>query len=210
LIIINFFTLFLSYFLYKRVLGYKLFRIVLYLPAIIGGVAFSIVFRSCVNVGGPIYEILRDISGREVELYADSRYALWALLFYVSWKGLGGMIYQGAMARIPTEVFEAAILDGITPWKEFTRIVMPMIWPTITTLLILSFTGIFTASGPILLFTNGRYGTMTISFWLWDQIYTYNAVHSAAAVGMIYTAIGAPLCLIFRKLMLKIQENVEY
>lgn len=210
IIVINFFNLLLSYFLFKRVLGYKIFRIVLYLPSIIGSVAFSLVFKAIIGAGGPVYEIMEKMFGVAPEIFADSRYAMKGILFYVSWTGLGGLFYQGAMARIPTDVFEAAILDGITPWKEFTKIIIPMIWPTITTLLILSFTGIFSASGPILLFTKGEYGTFTISYWLWDQVYTWNAVHSAAVVGLIYTLIATPIVFIFRKVALKVQESVQY
>ncbi len=210
LFVINILTLFLSYFLFKRIYGYKIFRIVLYLPSIIGSVAFSLVFKANVSVGGPVYEAIKKIWGSTPEFYHDSRYALWMILFYVTWTGLGGLLFQGAMARIPTEVFESATLDGITPFKELVKIVIPMIWPTITTIYILSFTNIFSATGPILLFTKGQYGTFTVAYWLWDQVYSYNAVHSSAAVGLIYTLIGCPLCLIFRKLMLKVQDAVEY
>lgn len=207
---LNVLTMFLSYFLFKQIFGYKVFRIVLYLPQIIGSVAFVLVFKAIIGVGGPIYEIIDNMKGNVPEFYNDSRYALGTILFYTVWTGLGGLLYQGAMARIPTEVFEAAILDGITPMKEFTKIIIPMIWPTITTMFIMSFAGIFSASGPILLFTKGDYGTYTVAFWLWDQVYTWNAVNSSAAVGLIFTAIGCPLALIFRKLMLHVQEAVEY
>ena len=208
--VINILTMFLSYFLFKRIFGYKIFRLALYLPSIIGSVAFVLVFKAIIGVGGHVYEIIDNIWGEVPEFYNDSRYALGTIIFYSIWTGLGGLLYQGAMARIPTEVFEAGILDGITPIKEFTKIVVPLIWPTITTLFIMSFAGIFSASGPILLFTKGDYGTYTIAFWLWDQVYTYNAVNSSSAVGLIFTVIGCPLALGFRKLMLKIQESVEY
>ena len=207
---LNLLTMFLSYFLFKKILGYKVFRIVLYLPSIIGSVAFVLVFKAIIGVGGPVYEIIDNLKGEVPEFYNDSRYALGTILFYTVWTGLGGLLYQGAMARIPTDVFEAAILDGITPMKELTKIIVPMIWPTITTMLLISFTGLFTASGPILLFTQGDYGTFTISFWLWDQVYTYNAVNSASAIGLIFTLIGCPIALIFRKIMMKVQAAVEY
>jgi len=206
----NFFTLLLSYFLFKRILGYKVFRIVLYLPSIIGSVAFSIIIKANVGAGGPIFQIVEKLNGAPIEFFADSRYAIWAILIYSIWFGLGGMIYQGAMARIPNDVFEAATLDGITPLREFFSIIMPLIWPTITTLLILSLAGLFTASGPILLFTQGEYGTMTLSYWMWDQIYTYQAYNAAAALGIMLTAIGVPIILITRNLLFKLQESVEY
>ena len=208
--LLNILTMFLSYFLFKRILGYKLFRLVLYLPSIIGSVAFVLVFKAIIDVGGPVYEIIEKTWGEVPEFYNDSRYALGTIIFYQIWTGLGGLLYQGAMARIPTEVFEAGILDGINPITEFTKIVIPLIWPTITTMFIMSFAGIFSASGPILLFTKGDYGTYTISFWMWNLVYEYNAINVSSACGLIFTAIGCPIALGFRKLMLRIQESVEY
>lgn len=85
-----FLTLVLSYFLFKRVFGYKLFRIVLYLPSIIGSVAFVMVFKATIGVGGPVYQILEKLLGECPEFFADSRYALWAIILYGLWTGLGG------------------------------------------------------------------------------------------------------------------------
>ena len=97
--VLNILTMFLSYFLFKRILGYKLFRLALYLPSIVGSVAFVLVFKAIIGVGGPVYEIIDNIWGEVPEFYNDSRYALGTIIFYVIWTGLGGLLRNGSYSN---------------------------------------------------------------------------------------------------------------
>ena len=125
------------------------------------------------------------------------------------------LLYSGGMARIPIEILESAKLEGCGPARELVSIVFPLIWPTFSTQIIFTMTGIFNSSGPILLFTNGKYNTSTVSFWIFKQVYgdgnvggtgAYNLVSCA---GLCFTLIGVPLILIARKIVEKI-DTVEY
>lgn len=113
------------------------------------------------------------------------------------------LLLGGALARIPVEIFESARLDGIGTFGEITKMVIPLIWPTMSTLLILQMTGLFSASGPILLFTGGEYKTSTIAFWIFAKVkYTgASAYNEVAAAGLIFTMIGVPIILGVRKLI---------
>ena len=82
-------------------------------------------------------------------------------------------------------------------------------------MLVLQMAGIFGASGPILYFTQGKFDTTTLSYWMFTEVYgngtfggtgTYGAV---SAAGMIFTAIGLPIILFVKWLTGKI-EVVEY
>ena len=77
------------------------------------------------------------------------------IIAYTVWTGLGVnmLLYQSAMSRIPQEVIEAGMLDGVPWWRELFQIIIPMVWPTISTTLILVITSMFNSTGPILLFT---------------------------------------------------------
>lgn len=121
------------------------------------------------------------------------------------------LLFGGALARIPTEILESARIDGISMGKEVVFMIIPLVWPTLSTILILNMTGLFTASGPILLFTKGSYGTMTIAYWIFDAV-AYKGVsayNQVAAGGLIFTVIGAPIVLFVKWLIEKI-PTVEY
>lgn len=205
-------SLFLSYFIYKKIAAYKFFRVLFYVPMIISGVVMATIFKTMIGPSGPVYQFLGNFMEEVPEFYADSRYALTTLLVYEVWAsfGTGTIMIMGAMARIPTETLEAGLLDGVSPSRELFSLILPMIWPTLSTLLITGLAGIFGASGAQLLFTNGKYGTMTIGFYIFDQVNQYQAFNQASAVGLIYTIAGVPLVLGGKMLLERIQDDVQY
>lgn len=206
-------ALLLSYFLYKKIAGYKFFRVMFYIPSILSAVIMTTIFKTIIGPSGPVYQLLETLSGTEPpEFFADSRYAMSAVIMYNCWVGFGGgtIIITGAMSRIPRDVLEAGLVDGVTPLRELFSEIIPMIWPTVSTQLITGLAGIFSATGPILLLTNGEYKTMTVSFYIFDQVNEHNAYNEASAIGLIYTLIGIPIVLGGRWLCGRIQEDVEY
>ena len=211
-------TVFVCYFLYKRIYGYKIFRIIFYLPAILPIVALTGVFKSFISVAGPlgkICEMIGIILPNE-GLLATSATAIPTIVVYAVWTGIAGgmLIISGAMARIPLEVLEAAKLEGCGIFRELVQIIIPLIWPTIATSITLSFAGLIAAGGNLvmLLQPDTQYGTDTIHFWIYRQIqggagnrYSYGLV---AATGLILTAVLIPLITGVRKVMDKF--TVEY
>lgn len=203
---------FVAYFFYKKILMYRTLRVLLYLPAIISAVAMTAVFANFVKDDGPLGNLLSTFGVKEVpQLLADSRYATWTIVFYCIWTGVGTgtILPSGAMSRIPTEILEAASLDGCSTWREAVSIIFPLIWSTTSTRITLSLTGLFTSSGPILLFTKGSAGTTTISYWIFEQVYYYNSYNIVAAGGLFFTLLGVPIILLIRWLLEKIPQ-VEF
>ena len=127
------------------------------------------------------------------------------------------VVIYGCMTRVPLEVLEAAKLDGCTSFKELTSIILPLILPTICTVITITCTNVFSASGPILLFTRGACNTTTIAYWIFAKVYgdgvsggtaksNYNIVSCA---GLCFTLVGAPLIMGIRRLMEKL-PTAEY
>lgn len=212
-VLMLFFQLFIAYFLYKKITGYKAFRIAFYLPSIISGVAMATMFSNIIAPSGPVGIVLKGIGMEVPEFLADSRYATWTIMFYTIWLGWGGnmLILGGALARVPVDVLESARLDGISPFREVWQMILPLVWPTVSTLLILNITGLFGASGPILLFTKGSYKTTTIGYWIFEQVYEVGAgaYNTVAAAGLLFTMVGVPVIMFVKWLMEKIPA-VEY
>ena len=119
--------LFVCYFLYKQIWGYKFYRYVFYLPAIISGVALIGVYKAVIAPSGPLAEILVKFGIELPELLASPKTATGAVMGYVIWTCACGhmLLLCGAMNRIPIEVMEAARLDGIGPLREFFNIILP-------------------------------------------------------------------------------------
>ena len=206
-------SIIISYFFYKKIKGYKAYKIITYLPCIIGTAVMVAVFKGFIRSGGPLDEIIQTLGGNPVPKFLyDSRYAMKTMLIYNLWSGFGInlILYSGAMERIPKEVVEYALLDGVTPIQEIIHITFPLIWPTWSMCFILSVGNLFTSSGPTLLMTGGEWGTMTIAYSMYQQVYFYKQVTRAAAIGTIFTLLGVPLVLFSRWLVNKIREPEEY
>ena len=208
-------SIFLSYFFYKKIAAYKAFRFILYMPAIISPVVFVSLFQNITNPNGAIETIIKAFSPdfKMPSLLFRSETATWTMVVYVIWMGwTKNMLYLGgSLARIPIEVLESARLDGVGPWTELTKILVPLLLPTLSTLLLLDVVGILSSSGPILLFTKGAYETTTISYWMFTLVYATgeNAYAKASAAGMCLTVIMFPVVYTMRWLIGKI-DSVEY
>ncbi len=208
-------SIFLSYFFYKKIFAYKFFRFVLYMPAIISPVVFVALFKNLTSVNGAIALMIKNFNPdfKMPNLLARSETATWTMVVYVLWMGwTKNMLYLGgSLARIPLEVLESARLDGVGPWDELTKILVPLLLPTLSTLLLLDVVGILGSSGPILLFTKGDYNTTTISYWMFTLVYnTGNDQYvKASAAGICLTLIMFPVVYTMRWLIGKI-DSVEY
>ena len=212
-----------SFFIYKKIPFYGFYRIVFFLPSIIFGVAISFVFENIVGVRGFIAQWLGEWLnlGYTPELLADSQFANATVLFHLMWLTFPGdlIIWGGTFARIPEEVLESARVDGVNWWTEFTKIVVPLVWPTVALQVVLMFCGIFSASGSVFLLTEGQYGTMTLSAWMYLQVYNVssaggqlnsNAYNYLSAVGMIITVVAITISLFIRKYTDKAFADVDF
>lgn len=196
-------SLLLCYFLYKRIWMYRFFRYVFYLPVIIAPSVLVIIFRYVIAANGPVGMLTQAMGKELIPFLTDSRYALGTILFYTVFFGLGGnmVLLSGAMNQIDNSVVEAGIIDGVNTFQEIFHIVIPGIFPTLFTLIIFDFVGLFGSSGPILLFTAGEYKTNTVSFWIYNLVLNSGSYNYAAALGLMCTVVGAPIALLIKRLL---------
>ena len=222
LIVIQYpFHILVSYFLYKKIPGAGLYRVLFFLPSIIFSVAFSLTFKQLIGVNGFIAQTVQEVQGLDYTptLLADSRYANYVVLLHKLWITFAGniVIYGGAFARIPDDVLESARIDGVNWWQEFTKIIVPMVWPTVALNAVMMVCGIFNASGEVFLLTEGKYGTMTLSAWMYIQILeggtnisNSNVFNYMSAVGMVMTIIAVTISVGVRRWTDKVFKDLEY
>ncbi len=205
-----------SYWLFKKVPGHRVYRVIFFMPSIISAVVLTMLFKYFIQPDGPLEKIIStlfSIDPNEIPVWlGDERYALKTVFVYSVWTGFGSnlVVVSSAMARVPESVLESVALDGISMTRELFQIVVPMIWNTLSTLIIVMVSGIFSASGEILLLTNGELKTTTISFYIFAQVKFSSSYELPSALGFFFTCIGFPLALGVRWLTGKFFADVEY
>ncbi len=201
-------TFLIAFYFSKKLKIASAFRILIFLPGMMSSVAVVTMFKNAIAFNGPLAMIFGE--GYKNPLSAEAT-ATPTIMFYTFFFGLSSnvLLFQGALNRIPKEVLESAKLDGVTALQEIWYMILPMMMSTFATIVILHVTGLFNASGPILVMTNGAYGTSTISFWIYLKTVEEANYNMPAALGLCLTVISLPIVMLVRKLLMP-KEDIEY
>lgn len=202
-------SLLMGYFIYKKISGYKLFRVVTYLPTIISAAAMVSLFKYTFAEGGVYHAILQATGKTFTNPITNSSSSIYMMLIYSIAFGLGGniVVWGGAMNGISPEMLEAGELDGCNWFKEFYLLIIPSIWPTVATVILLGTISFLGATGPVLLFTKGEYGTTTLGYMLFEMIgmvdgyESYKDYYLASALGLCMTSISFPLAMLVKRIV---------
>lgn len=199
-------SIFFAWVLHKGMFMGAFWRNMIYLPAVITPVAMITVWTQYVyNPRFGLFKTVFETLGLQklADLpWTSTKYAFWAMLVAYSFCCIGGnlLIYMAAMKKIPSDLYEAAFIDGATEGKTFFRITLPLICDNIKTQMI------FWTIGCIGFFLWSRVfsvvpsdpTTITPSAYMYDQIFGSsignNTVATGTNVGM-GAAIGVVLCL---------------
>lgn len=204
---------FISYYLWKKSAGYKFFRVIFYLPHIISSVVMVIIYKNIIAPNGLLSAVNIYFTGQALPPYlSQNSTAIWFIFIYNTWVGFAGeyLLLTAALTRIPEEIIESAQLDGVKPFREFISICIPLIWPTLYIIILQKIASVLSADGPILLLTNGQNNTYTLGFWSYMQVIVGHSYEFPAAVGIMMTLVVAPIAILAKYLMGKVNKDVDY
>lgn len=124
-VLINGLAFALALLLTRKLRGTNLFRTVFFMPNLIGGIVLGYVWQLIIN--GVLINFGVDIT------YSAS-YGFWGLVVLMNWQMVGYMmvIYIAGLQAIPTELIEAAKIDGANPRQMLTWIKIPLVMPAFT------------------------------------------------------------------------------
>ena len=148
LIIINVLAFTVAYFLTKELKGSNLFRTVFFMPNLIGGIVLGYIWSM-------IFDGILHMYGKT--LVTEPVWGFWALVVVVAWQQIGYMmiIYIAGLQAVPSDMLEAAKIDGASGWQTLWRVTIPNVMPSITICTFLSLTNGFKLFDQNLALTNG-------------------------------------------------------
>lgn len=110
--------------------------------------------------------------------------------------GFALVIQSAAIKAIPTDIVEAARIDGVSAWQLFWRVTLPMIWPTVTVVLITISVQTLKIFDIVRTMTGGQFGTSVIANEMYSQAFRYGEVGQGSALAVILFVLVVPLVLI--------------
>lgn len=197
----------IAYAVFKKIPGSGFFKIMLFMPSMISSIVFVLCARVLITDGFPI------LFGKpEMNLLNPfEKPSFYTVLGFGYWFDLAGglIIYLGAMASISQDVLEYGRLENLSSFQELIHVVIPAIFPTITTYILITFTSFFAGYGHLFSFYgdggNKPYDTLGLIFFL--KVSRSTASQSdlsyAAAGGILFTLIIAPATVLVRSLLEK-------
>ncbi|MCA0305452.1 MAG: sugar ABC transporter permease [Proteobacteria bacterium] len=114
------------------------------------------------------------------------------------WTPFCMIIVLGGLASLPSEPYEAALIDGANQWQMFWNITFPLVAPFLVVALIIRTIDALKAFETIWVICNGGPGTSseTLNVYLYNQAFAYNQVGTASAVVVVFFAIIVALSLV--------------
>ncbi len=133
---VNLFSFFLANLLTTGLKGTNFFRTVFFMPNLIGGIVLGYVWQLIINGVLKIWG---------VTVTYDPSYGFWGLVILLNWQLIGYMmvIYIAALQNIPSDLQEAARVDGANRWQTMKNVTLPLVMPGITICSFLTLTNSF-------------------------------------------------------------------
>jgi ABC-type sugar transport system permease subunit len=174
-----------------------LFRTIYFLPVLTSSVGVALIWLTMYNPqSGWINAILRFFGAQPVSWLSDPRagflgisVAMWAVILAYLWQdyGYNMVIFIAALQAIPQEFRDAAMIDGATPWRVFTRVTLPLIRPTLLFVCVMTMLSSFQVFDIIQVMTNGDpgYRTQVLMLDIYKNAFRYQRLGWAAAESFV-------------------------
>lgn len=191
----------------KNIKGKTIYRTIYFLPVVTMASASTLVFQWMFNSRYGLVNQLLEFVGVEGQLwFTNPDLAKFVIVVFIIWGGLGYkiMILLGGLQSIPETYYEAASIDGATPFKQFIHITIPLLTPSIFFVVIWSLIGSFQLFDVVfMLIKQGSpayESTITMTRYFYDLGFTLGDKGYASAVAVILFLIIMAITLIQFKL----------
>ena len=200
------FAFMLGFFLSLRKPGYRVLRTIFFSPAMLSIAALAMIFSGVYRPDGMLNTFLNSVGlpGLTRVWLGNQSTALGALIAIDIWGGIGfnSVLFFAALANLPEELYEAAMLDGAGYWTIMWKIAFPLMIDFIGLVTILQFLGILSGAAYQILLTGGGPGTatFTLGFYLYDQAFLSHRLGYSQALGVLVFIIGIVVIVLIRRI----------
>ena len=193
--------------------GWKFARTAYMIPNIIPtaatGVMFTLLLNPMFGIVKPVMDFLGIDYAMVPNLFGNSRYAFWTVTAtWILYSGFNTIIFLAEMGAVSKEIYEAAAIDGATPWQADRYITLPLMRNVCGTCVTLASVAMVSQFDIIYMTTKGGPGTSTLNLpiYLYKAATLENNYGKANAVGVIQIIIGITLVILIKGLFREKKE----
>jgi putative chitobiose transport system permease protein len=201
--------IFLAILVNQKIKGIGFFRSAYYVPVVTSMVVVGITWKWVYADQGILNYLLQSIGiiDGPVHWLTSPTTSIFAVMAVTVWKGLGYymVIYLAGLQAIPSDLYEAADIDGANKWKQIFHITIPMLMPSIIIVTIMSSISAMKVFEEIYVMTGGGplNSSKTLVFYIYQEAFEKLRMGYASAVGVILLLITLVLSIFNLKVMSK-------
>jgi len=197
-------ALFFAELLNRPLRGRGFFRAAYFMPVVVSGVVITILFQQLFAFDtGLINRMIRALGGEPVPWLVSPALAMPSIALMATWKNVGLYIvlFLAGLQHIPKHLYEAAELDGANAWQRWWHVTLPMLNPTMVTVVVLSTIGGFSLFIEPYILTGGGPLNATLSavLYIYNQAFYFNHMGYAAALGFCFAIVIFVVVLLQRR-----------
>jgi multiple sugar transport system permease protein len=181
--------------LHSRLVRFRVFfRTALFAPVVTTLVAVAVIWRYLFDTRyGWLNYSLGTIGISPVDWLGDPRWAMPAIIVFAVWKSFGYnmIILLAGLQAIPEELYEAARIDGASPWRQFRHVTLPSLAPIVAMIGILTVAGYFQLFAEPYVMTQGGplQSTVSVLYFMYEEGFKWWNLGSASAVAFVLFAL---------------------
>jgi multiple sugar transport system permease protein len=189
------FALAVAMLLNRGMRGLPLYRALFYLPSLLGAsVAIAILWRQIFARDGLVNDFLSIFGIVGPSWISTPQYSLWTIIVLAIWQfGSPMIIFLAGLRQIPTDMYEAASLDGASKWRQFVKITLPLLTPVVFFNAIIQTIEAFKSFTPAFIISGGTgnpiNSTLFYTLYLYQEAFGFFRMGYASALAWILLAL---------------------
>ncbi len=193
----------LALFTNRKVRGVKIFKVCFFAPVVISLSVTSFLWLQILSPSetGLLNSFLGLFGANPHDWLRDPKTAMICIIILSAWQGCGFqmLIFTSGLSNIRDDLYEAAALDGANVWQRFRTVTWPGLRSTFVYIIITVFIGACRIMTQPMLMTGYQDHTVTLSYYMYTQGYSYRWVGYSSAVALIMTIVIGTITLIQRR-----------
>jgi alpha-1,4-digalacturonate transport system permease protein len=140
------------------------FRAVYFFPVLLSPVVVALIWKWILQRDGLLNAAITTLGGQKILFFIDPSWAMFWAVFVSVWAHMGfyTLILLAGLQAIPTDLYEAAEMDRTARWRVLLRITLPLLWPNLIVVIVLSLIRGVQTFDEVFVLTGGGPGTATL------------------------------------------------